>query len=48
MRVSSLRRSLCAFVMWQWRKMSRISAIVYSFVYKKINGNEGGQEPPIE
>lgn len=34
-----LRRRLCKFVMWQWRKMSKYSAIIYNWLYEKVNGN---------
>ncbi len=34
------RRKVARFVMWQWKKMSHLSAAVYWWVDGKINGSE--------
>ncbi len=34
-----MRRRLAGFIMWQWKKMSHLSAVLYWWIYDKINGN---------
>ena len=34
-----VRHKLARAVMWQWRKMSKLSAIVYAGLWQRGNGN---------
>jgi hypothetical protein len=34
-----IRKQLSRFVYWQWKKMSHLSAVIYSFLYDRLNGN---------
>lgn len=37
--IRSIRRGLSRLVYWQWRKMSLVSARLYSWLYERLNGN---------
>lgn len=39
--VRRFRRCLSRFVYWQWRKMSRMSAVLYWWLHERVNGNSG-------
>ena len=38
--MNRLRQVINRFIMWQWKKMSRISAELYKLLDSAINGND--------
>ena len=39
--VRRVRYHLARLVYWQWRKMSKLSAMLYWMLYNKVNGRNG-------
>ena len=35
-----MRHYLARFIFWQWKVMGKLSAIVYSWLYEKVNGDK--------
>jgi len=36
-----IRRGVARLIFWQWKKMSHLSAVVYWWLYQRVNGNGG-------
>lgn len=39
--IRRLRKAASDFTFWQWKRMSKLSAVIYCWLHERMNGNNG-------